>query len=435
MSVWLAALISALVAPLLPAAATDRFARSFAIDRPSEVRAIVRAGCARCDWGVAGREAVALRVSVDGKYSQHILLARGIEPADYLITLGRFAPGTHRIAIERDGKLSAAGAGRASIDVPTIDAIALGDSDDFIGQSMAPVLHARANTVGRFTDLPLFMWYEIVPTPRGRQLRYSVVFSNEDGGTPTDRLMATWGRATDIEFVYGVELDAQNRVLAEEFQGPGHEVPPFKGDHEARHPLQWVSTDNNMVSESGTARVRYAPAPVRFELRDVSREAVMDAHPWLYAVMAKELAREGKIVANAAPGHGTIPDPRRFLYVEACAEVGNAALAYAVQVRDVWISSDRGVDKYRIVRDGCARVAIPLPDGAGAADLRAIRAMAYERPPSEGVASAPPASVRLTRITNMFLLDEHYVPGRTLLRWRGGAAISPGGPPFEAPIP
>src|SRR5438093_1509493 len=110
------------------------------------------------------------------------------------------------------------------------------------------------------TDLPLVAWYEIVPTPRGRQFRYSVIFSNEDGGTATDRLMATWGRTTDIEFVYGVEVGGDGRILAEQFQGPGHEVPPFKGRHEARHPLLGVSTDNNMVSESGPTRVRYAPA-------------------------------------------------------------------------------------------------------------------------------------------------------------------------------
>src|SRR4030095_6939883 len=135
--------------------------------------------------------------------------------------------------------------------------------DDFVAQSMAPLLYARPNTVGRFTDLPVFMWYEIVPVLRGRQFRYSVIFTNEDGGTATDRLMATWGRTTDVEFVYGVTLDPAGVVLAEEFQGPGHEVPPFKGRHEGRHPLLWVSTDNNMVSESGPSATRYAPAPHR----------------------------------------------------------------------------------------------------------------------------------------------------------------------------
>ena len=52
-----------------------------------------------------------------------------------------------------------------------------------------------------------------------------MIFTNEDGGTATDRLMATWGRTTDIEFVYGVDVDGAGTVVAEEFQGPGHEVP------------------------------------------------------------------------------------------------------------------------------------------------------------------------------------------------------------------
>ena len=55
----------------------------------------------------------------------------------------------------------------------------------------------------------------------------------------------------------------------------------------------------------------------------------MDAHPWLYEVMARELAREGKIVADAPPGNDTIPDPRRFVYLEGCGEVGDRALAFA----------------------------------------------------------------------------------------------------------
>jgi hypothetical protein len=302
------------------------------------------------------------------------------------------------------------------------------------------VLYARPNTVGRFTDLPVFMWYEIVPARSGRQFRYSVIFTNEDGGTATDRLMATWGRTTDVEFVYGVTLDGAGRIVAEEFQGPRHEVPPFRGRHEGGHPLLWVSTDNNMVSESGTTQVRYAPAPVRFNLRDVSREAVMDAHPWLYAVMAKELAREGKITANAQPGNPTIPDPRRFVYIEACSEVGNAALAFAVGVRSAgrdldWIASDHGMRQNRIARDGCARVAIPVPAGVTASGLRAIRAQAFERPPDQGKDSEVPNPVRLMRINQVFMLDDRYVPGETLLRWLGPETITPGGAPFAVSIP
>jgi len=161
-----------LAAAGLAAPGADRFTRAFDVEKEGEVRAVVHAGCARCDWGEAGREAVALRLAVDGAYSQHLMLARGETPADYPVTLGRLAAGTHRLTIERDAELSASGAGPASIDVPTVDVLLPAKNDDFTAQSMAPILYARPNTVGRFTDLPILMWYEIVPTARGRQFRY-----------------------------------------------------------------------------------------------------------------------------------------------------------------------------------------------------------------------------------------------------------------------
>ena len=209
--------------------------------------------------------------------------------------------------------------------------------------ALAPFVYARPNTVGRFTDVPVFMWYEREPTERGALYRYSVIFTNEDGGTPTDRLMATWGRTTDIEYIYSIEVDRAGGIVAEDYQGPEHEVLAFRGKREGRHPLLWVATNNNMVRDAGDVSIRYAPAPAPADLRDVSREALMDANPWLYAVMAQELRREGKIAANAPPGQDKIPDPRRFVYVEACGSVGNAALAFAVNVGDRWIPSDRGM--------------------------------------------------------------------------------------------
>src|SRR5207245_2843615 len=124
----------------------------------------------------------------------------------------------------------------------------------------------------------------------------------EDGGTPIDRLMATWGRATDIEYVYSVELDDAGKLLGEEFQGKDHKLLPFRGPHEGTHPLEWVVTDNNMVGDQGDTTRRYALAPEPFDLTDVSREAVMDAHPWTYRVSAQEARREGRVAEDARPG-------------------------------------------------------------------------------------------------------------------------------------
>jgi hypothetical protein len=442
-----AALLTALIA-VAPAAAQDHYARAF-VAEDGEAIALVRARCEGCDWGAAGRESVALTVSLDGKYSQTLQLVRGETTAEYRIALGHVTKGLHRVALDRDPALSAPKAGPATIDVTDFAFDTPGQSLDYTALSMAPILYARANTVGKFTDLPLLMWYETVATPRGRQYRYSVIFSNEDGGTQTDRLMATWGRTTDIEYVYGVEVDGRGRVLAEEFQGPGHEVPAFTGKHEAGHPLLWVATDNNMVDQKGSTSVRYAPAPVPFDLTDQPREAVMDANPWTYAIAAVEMRREGKIAPEPPPGINKIPDPRRFVFVEACGTVGNAALSLSIGTAPagirgvrlepdhdrIWTSSDRGRAQYRIVRDGCFTIATPLPEGTRPSDIRAIRVQAFARVPPDGEPRVAADPVTITRINKVFMLDAHDRPGPSMLHWEGAASIRAGGDPFEVPVP
>jgi hypothetical protein len=433
--VMIASLIAVLAGFWTPIASQDHYTRAFMAAADGEAVATVRASCAGCDWGEAGRESVALKITLDGKYSQHLQLVRGEAAADYRIALGHLGKGLHRLTLDRDPALSATGAGPATIDVPDISFYNPGQSTDYTALSMAPILYARENTVGKFTDLPLVMWYEVVPTARGRQYRYSVIFSNEDGGTKTDRLMATWGRTTDIEFVYGVEVDQRDRVLAEEFQGPGHEVPAFKGRHEGRHPLLWVSTDNNMVSETGPSTIRYAPMAVKFDLTDQAREAVMDASPWTYAIASVEMRREGKIADDPPPGINQIADPRRFVFVEACGTIGNAALSLSIGVRDRWTASDRGLPQYRIVRDGCFTIATPMPAGTHPADIRAIRVHAFARAPERDGTPRPPDPVHFMRINKVFMLDEHFLPAPSILRWEGPASIRAGGDPLEVRIP
>jgi hypothetical protein len=411
--------------------------QAFTVPAAGEAVATLHASCERCDWGVEGREAVAVRILVDGRYSQHLLLARGAENADYHVTLGPVPAGEHRLRIEADPALSSSSAGPAA--VSKVDIVVITPAgDDYVAQSMAPLIYARPNTVGRFTDVPVFMWYEIAPVPEGRQFRYSVIFTNEDGGTATDRLMATWGRTTDVEFVYGVTLNGQGKVVAEEFQGPNHDVPPFRGRHEGRHPLQWVSTDNNMVSESGAAEIRYAPQPQKFDLTGVSREVVMDAHPWIYTLAAKEMVREKKLVEDAAAGSGRIPDSRRFVFVEACAELQNAAVAFAVHAPDAsgaarWFDADRGLPQFRIVRTGCFRGGVPLPAGAGTPD--AIRFKAYSLPPRVNEpAPAGPSTVVLTRVNRVFGIDDNYQPRASAVSWKGRVPLALNGEWHEVPI-
>src|SRR5512132_1899517 len=57
----------------------------------------------------------------------------------------------------------------------------------------APALWVRADTIGTSTDLPLLMYAEDLRVNGTGVLRYSVIFSNEDGGTATPALLARWG--------------------------------------------------------------------------------------------------------------------------------------------------------------------------------------------------------------------------------------------------
>ena len=138
--------------------------------------------------------------------------------------------------------------------------------------SLAPFVYARPDTVGRFTDVPVFMWYEVEPTTRGeRAIATRVIFTNEDGGTPTDRLMATWGRTTDIEYVYSVEVDRAGAIVAEDMQGPKHEILPVSrqarsassaalGEHREQHGARQRLDDGSLRSGAGSVS---APAMCR----------------------------------------------------------------------------------------------------------------------------------------------------------------------------
>lgn len=429
-----AAMVALLVLGSTALAVTSQRDRThrFSLTEKAEVVASITARCDRCDWAVVGREAVVLRAAVDDQYVQHVALLRE-GTAEYHVLLGERQPGSHVLTLDLDASLSAPDV-RDSWRVDNVSFSMVSPRDrEHQALALAPYVHARPDTVGAFNDVPAFMYYEIEKTSRGARYRYTVIFSNEDGGTPSDRLMATWGRTTDIEYIYSVEIDARGTILDEDMQGPDHKTLPYRGARLGRHPQLWVSTANNMVLDSGRTSVRYGLAPQLVELANVSREAVMDEHPWLYALAAKELQRENKIVADAPAGRNQITDPRRFVTVEGCGEVGTSALAFAIQVRDQWLSSDRGVG-YRIQRDGCFRAAIPLPSDVNVKEVRGLRAQAFPRSSSKEAPPPPATPVRITRINRAFVLDDDYRPRAPFYFWNGEMILTPGGPARDFPF-
>jgi hypothetical protein len=206
-----------------------------------------------------------------------------------------------------------------------------------------------------------------------------------------------------------------------------------------------VTTRNNMLGESGESTYRVAPAPLPFDLSRVSREVVMDAHPWTYQVSAAEVRREGRVRKDARPGSKRIPDPRRFTYLEACADMRDATVAFAVGVRGrggrtEWTWSDAGPLAWRIQRsrdngeNGCFRGAVALPDPH--APVQALRFRAFTRAPRKGEAALPPGAGRasLRAVNRLFRLRNDDTPGPSLFTWTGELALPPDGDAVEIAV-
>ena len=416
---------------------TERVEHRFQVRRAGEVVATIAAGCARCDWGAEGREAVLLELAVDGRYSQHLALTRGEAVVGYPVMLGELAPGEHVLSVTRDAARSAPEAGAVTfgrIDIRTYDR----QSPEYAWLSRAPILRARPGTVEKFSDFPLVMYAERhVNGESGSRysLQYTVIFTNEDGGTPTDRLMATWGRTTDIEFIYGL-TDPGGQ---EEIQAEGHKWITFNGPRVGSHPMVWVSTLNNMVADHGPDdMIRFAPAPELVSLDHASREKVMDDNPWMYAVTSAEMVREHRVDPDAKPGSGTIVDPRRYVTLEACGQVKDATLAFDIGVRAaggdiVWLPTDTD-PKFRIARGGCFRGGAPMPADVTGARVAGLRIRAYNRAPRQGETTAPSGSVTLEAVTKVFMLDKSFVPDVLPITWRGSLPVPTTGTPVTIPV-
>jgi hypothetical protein len=434
------ACLSLLLIPRLRAAEPPLREQAFHLERAAEVVAVIQASCEACDWGRQGREAAVLALAVDGAPQQHVVLTRGAT-GEYRVLLGALPAGDHRVTLARDGRRSARGAGEVRVEILSLRSVAEG-APDHEALAHAPIVHTRRRSLARFSDAPLLAWVEVLEAPDGgRELRYSIVFSHEDGGTPLDRLMATWGRATDIELVYAVQLDAAGRVRKAEYQGKDHVMKGFAGRREGRHPVLHVVTDNNMVSDRGPQTPRVALAPVRFPLDDVSREAVMDAHPWTYDVSLAEVRREGLVAEDARPGSKRIPDPRRFAFLEACGSVRDARLAFDLGLAApggslAWSASDAGRAGFRVARSGCFRAGVALPAGAALADVRAVRLRAHTRPPRSGEAplATGAGSARIDRVNSLFALGPDGRPGASVLSWSEGADLRAEGPALELKV-
>lgn len=401
--------------------------KKFQVSAEAEVLLGLTASAPNTSWLEKGREAATATIYVDERYHQDVILFNGARQHTYQLLLGRLQPGEHSYRVELNRQQSAAQATTIEIKDAKLTFIER-NQPEFLALAHAPLLYARANTIGKFSDVPLLAYYETERRGSNTLLRYTVIFSNEDGGTQTSALMARWGRTTDIEYVCETELDAQGQVIKTIFQGVNHKDTEFSGKLEAAHPLFLTASDNNNFSDKGESAMRFALRPLPFDLSKASRETVMDVHPWTYRVMADEMAREGKLTNERTLGL-RIADFRHYLFVDANSTLRNGALlSFAVKLKGdpKWYPSDLGIGYYKIDRSGFIRSTIRLPQAIKAQQIErlSVRCDVPGNPRSrEEIEKTTAAACELHSINKVLVMDETTQP-QALNTCFGGATLA-----------
>jgi hypothetical protein len=263
-----------------------------------------------------------------------------------------------------------------------------------LAYTYAPVMYGRSTSA--LHDVPMLMYANVAPASGGAHvLSYVAVFSHEDGGTGYLPFLewGSWGRMTDIDNAISFTVSAAGSVSGANYlwggeprgfpdsqTSPQEVHRPFTGLWWGKHPVLRDATGNNQFADSGITPFRFQLAPVAAPAPGGVREAVMDANPFTYEVMADEVGRWYTDLSTSPSS----PDPgqaEQYAIVD-LDTAGRGVSSVAVDVRlsgsDEWFRSDLGWG-FPLVGAGHVRTVVKLPLGWGSSRITGLQ-VAVEPP-------------------------------------------------------
>ncbi|MFQ5708937.1 MAG: DUF1573 domain-containing protein [bacterium] len=390
---------------------------SFAVATPREVLLHLTAN-SNTNWAIPDTDSAVLTVFVDENYqrqNQDVVLFGGEKMFDYKLSLGRLEAGDHTLEFYFDDKKSAPGAKLVYVaQCAIIPVTRLGDEYDVFRYS--PILFGRdlfRAHENNATDTPILLYHEIFHAGLNKWIQYTMIWSNEDQGTNAVDLMSRWGRTTDIEWIYRVELDARGNLLDDYFQGEDHETLPFIGSRVADHPVLKTITYNNMVHDLGTSDLKFFLSPERSKAKNSARETVMDENPWTYEIMTKEMIKENQYEFPGNPLNKALSLSLNYLYLEFFTLVSGDSLrlTFGLRLTDDknWYYSDHGDRSVAAVnRGGWRRSSIELPAETTLTRLDSLQILA---------SGTKDFSIMVGHVSKIFMLDGDFELRQFPLLW------------------
>jgi hypothetical protein len=313
----------------------------------------------------------------------------------------------------------------------SVDATVLSPSDPaYDAYRVAPLLRGIDTELNPFnthpgntvSDLPTVTYVRAVPGAGKTTYRYTMIWSNEDGGTGgfPEALISQWGRYTDIETY--VEVDVLDGGAIDQVRYRPDEsgsLSVFAGEFfDGTHPIVRTFTANGLVTDDGDSTLLFALAPFEFDDGAAPREQGMDLDPFCHRISALEGLREGKLepypnVATRKPG-----DLRTFLFLDYDIDVdvsgyvltGFAVVAGTTYRSDHFVPSGGAIGN--LFPDGRGRTGIELPEGTTIADIESYGLMGI------GAMTGTLQSLR------GFMLDADYFPDPVELSYTGPLVAS-----------
>ena len=159
--------------------------------RAGEVFLNVTVSARGVSWAKRSNESAVVSAYVDGHYATDIVIMSSARVTRQF-ALGALRAGRHTLRLHYAAQRSRSKAGVARLRDIGFKTVRRG-SPAYAAARFAPVLYGRnvPGLGGRFqnnrTDTPLVAWHQVLPAakPGHSVIEYSVMWSNEDGGTPT----------------------------------------------------------------------------------------------------------------------------------------------------------------------------------------------------------------------------------------------------------
>jgi hypothetical protein len=376
------------------------------------------------DWGTLGAESVVVSYDLDGEPRGQLVLYGGETPTTYRVLLGHLLAGEHTIGLHPEKKLSPAAKAPVSVTAavavealtspdprfqPTMFAPIILGIDEDLNQVPVAIGTHLGNAV---SDVPLIIYAKTIPHVGFSTIRYTLIWSNEDGGTGLipDLLIARFGRTTDIEGILEVDVSDTGFYIGARFRpDESGTLTTFAGEiRYGSHPVIRTATANGLVQDDGASTLNFGLVPYLFDDTGLPRELGMDLDPLSYVIMGKEMVREGKIEITPNPASKKLSDLSNYLYLDFDIDVsvGGEVLRGVAVVNGVSYFSDHALPFTPAVNprvtDGVKRIAVEIPAGTTIDDVEQFGVQGI------GTMSGTLAS------TSAFVLDTDYVPSAPL---------------------